>query len=98
MARRYGSCPRGRSGRIEQAWKAAALLLSADDERGAAFLALQQKLRAWAAETQKRVPVWLTELRTLDKWLALPLEAVRCRCRATGSIRRRRTCATSSAS
>jgi hypothetical protein len=76
---RYGPAlwqlPEATSGRVEQAWKSAALLLSADDERGAAFLAQQQKLRAWAAETQKRVPVWLTELRVLDKWLALPLPA-----------------------
>lgn len=74
---RYGPAlwllPDGTSSRVEQAWKATALLLSGDDERGAALLALQQKLRAWAAETQKRVPIWLTELRTLDKWLALPL-------------------------
>jgi hypothetical protein len=76
---RYGpglwSLPEGMSGRVAQAWKATAQLLSVDDERGAAFLALQQRLRAWAADTQKRVPIWLTELRTLDKWLALPLTA-----------------------
>ncbi len=74
---RYGPAlwllPDGTSRRVHEAWQAAALLLSADDECGTAFLALQPKLRAWAAETQKRVPIWLTELRTLDKWLALPL-------------------------
>ena len=45
-------------------------LLAPGDERGAEFLKLQQKLRAWAADTQKRLPAWLTELRTLEKWLA----------------------------
>jgi hypothetical protein len=74
---RYGAAlwllPEGAAARVESAWKSAAALLSPDDERGAAFLAQQQKLRAWAADTQKRVPAWLTELRTLDKWLLLPL-------------------------
>ncbi len=77
LTERYGpalwSLPEGTAGRVEPAWKTAAVLLSPDDERGAAFLARQQKLRAWAAETQKRVPAWLTELRALDKWLGLPL-------------------------
>jgi hypothetical protein len=30
-------------------------------------------LRAWAADTLKRVPGWITEARTLEKWLAVPL-------------------------
>jgi hypothetical protein len=75
---RYGAAiwqlPEGTAGRAAEAWKAVSLLLSADDECGTAFLAQQAKLRGWAAETQKRVPTWLTELRTLDKWLLLPLE------------------------
>ena len=79
LTERYGPAlwqlPEGTSAHVDQAWKAAAALLSPDDERGTTFLAQQQKLRAWAAETQKRVPTWLTELRTLDKWLMLPLAA-----------------------
>jgi hypothetical protein len=75
---RYGPAlwqlPDGTAARVASAWKDVALLLSPDDERGAAFLPQQQTLRAWAAETQKRVPAWLTELRALDKWLALPME------------------------
>ncbi len=39
----------------------------------ASLLASQQKLRAWAADTLKRIPGWMTEARTLDKWLAIPL-------------------------
>src|SRR5262249_30392529 len=77
LTERYGpaiwNLPEGTAARTEQAWKTAAALLAPEDERGAAFLGQQQKLRAWAAETQKRVPTWLTELRTIDKWLTLPL-------------------------
>jgi hypothetical protein len=77
LTERYGpglwKLPEGTAGRTEQAWKGAATLLAPEDERGAGFLALQQKLRAWAAETQKRVPAWLNDLRTVDRWLMLPL-------------------------
>ena len=37
------------------------------------FLKQQHKLRGWVAETQKRMPGWLTEMRTLEKWLTLPI-------------------------
>src|SRR5260370_30016881 len=77
LTERYGQTlwklPRGSAAKIEQAWKNAAPLLAPGDERGADFSKLQQKLRAWAAETQKRMPSWLTEIRALEKWLALPL-------------------------
>ena len=53
----------GSAAKIEQAWKNAAPLLGAGDERGAEFLKQQHRLSAWAAETQNRVPGWLTELR-----------------------------------
>ena len=76
---RYGATlwklPSGSATKIEQAWKNAAPLLTAGDDRGADFLKQQHKLSAWVAETQKRIPTWLTELRTLEKWLALPLPA-----------------------
>lgn len=79
LTERYGPAiwkqPGGTAARIEQAWKNAAPLLASGDERGAAFLKLQQKLRAWSAETQKRIPGWVTELRALERWLALPLPA-----------------------
>ena len=79
LTERYGPAlwklPNGSGAKIEQAWKAATPLLASGDERGADFLKSQQKLRAWAAETQKRIPGWLTEIRALEKWLALPLPA-----------------------
>ena len=53
--------------------KAAVPLLGPGDDRGAHFLALQHKLSAWTAETQKRIPGWLTEVRAIEKWLAVPL-------------------------
>jgi hypothetical protein len=76
---RYGQSlwmlPPGTAAKVEQAWKNAAKLLAPGDERGAEFLKLQQKMRAWTAETQKRIPAWLVEIRTLEKWLpvALPI-------------------------
>jgi Protein of unknown function (DUF4011)/REase_MTES_1575/AAA domain len=74
---RYGPAlwklPSGSAAKIEQAWKNSAPLLAPGDQRGTDFLKSQQKLRAWAAETQKRIPGWLVEVRALEKWLALPL-------------------------
>ena len=76
---RYGTAlwklPSGSAAKIEQAWKNAVPLLAPGDDRGADFLKQQHKLSAWVAETQKRIPTWLTELRTLEKWLALRLPA-----------------------
>jgi len=78
LTERYGAAiwkqPTGTSAKIEQAWKHASELLAPGDDAGGAYLKLQQKLRAWAAETQKRVPTWLTEMRTLEKWLPMPLQ------------------------
>ena len=77
LTERYGPAiwklPAGSAARLDDAWKNAARLLAPDDERGANLLAAQQKLRAWTADTLKRLPAWLTEARTLEKWLALPL-------------------------
>ena len=77
LTERYGPAlwkqPSGTAAKIEQAWKSTATLLAPGDERGADYLKQQQKLRAWAAETQKRIPGWLTELRAIEKWLAVPL-------------------------
>ncbi len=63
----------GTAAKVEEAWHNAAQLLAPGDDRGAALLAGQQKLRAWAADTIKRVPGWIAEIRTLEKWLAVPL-------------------------
>lgn len=77
LTERYGPAlwkqPVGTWAKIEAAWKNAVPLLAPGDESGGDFLKLQQKLRAWAADTQKRIPGWLTELRSLEKWLAVPL-------------------------
>lgn len=77
LTERYGpslwKLPAGSAAKIEQAWKNAAPLLAPSDTRGADFLRLQSKLRAWVAETQKRIPNWITEIRAIDKWLAIPL-------------------------
>ena len=77
LTERYGpglwKLPAGTAGRIDEAWKHMIPLLAPGDERGAEFLRQNHKLRAWAADTQKRVPGWLTEMRTLEKWLAVPL-------------------------
>jgi hypothetical protein len=74
---RYGNAvwklPAGSATQIENEWKNALGLLAPGDENGATFLKVQQKLRAWAADTQKRIPGWITEMRTLEKWLALPI-------------------------
>src|SRR5262249_16474456 len=45
----------------------------AGDGRGGGLLSHQQHLRGWAADTQKRIPGWITEARTLEKWLAIAL-------------------------
>src|SRR5262249_44306175 len=58
---------------IDQAWHAAAPLLAAGDERGAGLLSRQQQLRGWAADTQRRIPGWVSEARTLEKWLGVSL-------------------------
>lgn len=63
----------GTAARLDDAWKTAAALLAPADDRGASLLASQQKLRAWAADTLKKVPGWITEARTLEKWLAVPV-------------------------
>jgi hypothetical protein len=43
------------------------------DTTGALLLKHQQALRGWAADTLKRLPTWLAEIRTVEKWLAVPL-------------------------
>src|SRR5262249_37944720 len=64
----------GHSAKVEDAWQNARKLLAPGDEKGAGLLAHQQKLRGWAADTMRRVPGWLTEIRTLEKWLTVPLQ------------------------
>jgi very-short-patch-repair endonuclease len=73
LTARYGaglwSLPEGTAAGIEQAWHAAAPLLATGDDRGAGLLTRQQLLRGWAADTQKRIPGWLTEAHTIERWL-----------------------------
>jgi hypothetical protein len=51
----------------------AAALLAPSDPQGAELLRRQQAIRGWVADTLKRFPGWISEVRTLDRWLSLPL-------------------------
>jgi very-short-patch-repair endonuclease len=62
----------GAARELEATWRPAAELL-APDERGTELLKLQQRLRGWTADTQKRLPAWLSDLRALEKWLGIAL-------------------------
>jgi len=77
LTARYGpgiwQLPEGTAAGVDQAWHAAAPLLPAGDGRGGGLLSHQQHLRGWAADTQKRIPGWITDARTLEKWLAIAL-------------------------
>jgi hypothetical protein len=78
---RYGAdvwrLPAGTRASVEQSWRAVAPLLAPGDERGEGLLTHQQELRGWAADTQRRIPGWISDARTLAKWLGvnLPLGA-----------------------
>ncbi len=63
----------GTARHIEQAWRYAAGMLAPGDEAGASLLTAQKRLRGWAADTQKRLPSWQSDLRSLEKWLGLTL-------------------------
>ncbi len=68
----------GTAAKIEDAWRGAQKWLpevpgAPSGRVAASLLASQQRLRAWAADTLKKIPGWIAEARTLDKWLALPL-------------------------
>src|SRR5439155_19829940 len=73
LTARYGArvwdLPEGSAAAVERARQAAARLLPPGDERGAGLLSHQQALRGWAADTQRRIPGWITEARVLEKWL-----------------------------
>jgi hypothetical protein len=73
LTERYGagvwSLPEGTAANVDQAWHKAAPLLAPGDDKGAGLLTRQQQLRGWAADTQKRISGWLTEARTIEKWL-----------------------------
>ena len=77
LTARYGpglwSLPVGAADRLEQAWKNALPRLAPGDSDGALLLKHQQALRGWAADTLKRMPTWLVEIRTIEKWLTVPL-------------------------
>jgi very-short-patch-repair endonuclease len=81
LTARYGesvwALPEGTAAKVDQAWHAAAPLLAPGDEKGAALLTRAQALRGWAADTQRRLPGWIADARTLEKWLdvRLPLGA-----------------------
>ncbi|MBM4071389.1 MAG: DUF4011 domain-containing protein [Planctomycetes bacterium] len=79
LSERYGPAiwqvPEGTAAQAADAWRVAAPLLPAGDERGVSLLTRQQALRGWAAETQKRIPGWIAEAHTLEKWLGIPLPA-----------------------
>jgi len=74
---RYGPeawrLPDGTRANVEQSWHAVGPLLAPGDERGEGLLTQQQQLRGWAADTQRRIPGWLSEARTLEKWLGIAL-------------------------
>ena len=79
LTARYGpslwNLPEGAADRLDQAWHVAAALLAPSDAQGAELLRQQQGLRGWAADSLKRLPAWLIEVRALERWLALPLPA-----------------------
>jgi REase_MTES_1575/Protein of unknown function (DUF4011)/AAA domain len=72
---RYGtglwSLPEGTAANVDNAWHQAAPLLASGDDKGAGLLTHQQQLRGWAADTQKRIPGWLADARTIEKWLSV---------------------------
>src|SRR5262249_39720533 len=77
LTARYGpelwKLPEGTAANVDRAWHVAAPLLAPGEDRGAGLLTHQQQLRGWAADTQKRIPGWIADARTLEKWLAVPL-------------------------
>ena len=77
LTERYGigvwNLPEGTAAGVDEAWHRAAPLLAPGDDKGAGLLTHQQQLRGWAADTQKRIPLWLTEARTIEKWLGVSL-------------------------
>lgn len=79
LSERYGPAiwqvPEGTAAQAGEVWRSAAPLLPAGDERGVSLLTRQQALRGWAADTQKRIPGWIAEAHTLEKWLGIPLPA-----------------------
>jgi hypothetical protein len=79
LTARYGPdlwrLPAGTAATVEKARQAAAPLLAPGDERGASLLTRQQQLRGWAADTQRRIPGWISEARVLEKWLGISLPA-----------------------
>jgi hypothetical protein len=79
LTARYGQgvwhLPEGTAGQLTATWQQVQPLLAGGDEKGATFLKYQQHLRGWAADTQRRIPGWLTEARVLEKWLGLSLPA-----------------------
>src|SRR5262245_38581219 len=79
LTARYGAglwtLPEGTTASVDRAWHTAAPLLASGDDRGAGLLSHQQQLRGWAADTQKRIPGWIADARTVEKWLAVPVPA-----------------------
>jgi hypothetical protein len=75
LTQRYGptlwSLPEGTAAGVDAAWHKTAPLLAPGDEKGAGLLTHQQQLRGWAADTHRRVPGWLADARTIEKWLTV---------------------------
>ncbi|MCI0455510.1 MAG: DUF3320 domain-containing protein [Gemmataceae bacterium] len=77
LTARYGpsvwNLAEGTAAKVDQAWHLAAPLLAPGDERGGGLLTHQKELRGWAADTQRRIPGWLSDARVLEKWLDIEL-------------------------
>jgi hypothetical protein len=77
LTARYGPdiwrLPAGTRAGVERCWHAVAPLLAPGDEQGAGLLTHQQQFRGWAADTQRRIPGWLSDARALEKWLGITL-------------------------
>jgi hypothetical protein len=77
LTARYGpgvwQLPDGTAAQLAETWQQIQPLLAHGDDKGAGFLKLQQLLRGWAADTQRRVPGWLSEVHVLEKWLGVTL-------------------------
>lgn len=77
LTERYGEAiwklETGLAERIAGTWRHAAELLAPGDDSGSNLLALQKRLRGWAADSQQRLPSWHSDLRALEKWLGITL-------------------------
>lgn len=77
LTERYGpstwQLAEGTASQVQQSVDRVAPLLAPGDDKHAGLLTHQQQLRGWAADTQRRIPGWLSDARTLEKWLNVTL-------------------------